>query len=72
MTRWEFKLAPGGLQPWRWQSTDPDTGSILKMSSDPFGTLYECVKDAEMNGYTQSPASLRRLFEQSQHSQSNE
>ena len=57
MTMWEFKLVPGQQPPWRWRSLDPDTGLVLKVSRTVFGTLYECVKDAEMNGYKRSSSS---------------
>jgi hypothetical protein len=48
---WEFKQEPSAKNRWRWQHVDHDTGSVLKISRVCFRTLYECVKDAEINGY---------------------
>lgn len=62
--RWEFKQEPGSSQGWRWQYVDSDTGSVLKISRTLFATLYECLSDAEKNGYeaplTQSVPSSSR------------
>jgi hypothetical protein len=49
--RWEFKQEPGETHRWRWQYVDADTGSVLKMSPVLFRTLFDCVRDAEKNGY---------------------
>ena len=59
MTMFEFKLVPGVQQPWHWRSVDSDTGLVVKVSRAVFSTLYECVQDAEMNGYERASSSRR-------------
>jgi hypothetical protein len=53
--RWEFKEEPGSSDRWRWHCSDPDIGSILKISAVSFKTLYDCVRDAAKHGYVAPP-----------------
>jgi hypothetical protein len=48
---WEFKQEPAAPYRWRWQCVEPDSGSVLKIARTCFPTLYDCIKDAELNGY---------------------
>ncbi|MDB5927973.1 MAG: hypothetical protein JWN13_6909 [Betaproteobacteria bacterium] len=57
---WEFKQEPSELHRWRWQCVEPDTGSVLKISGTFFPTLYDCIKDAELNGYKPMEAPATR------------
>lgn len=50
--RWEFIHMPGRLTVWRWQVVNPQTGSIVKMSTRHFDTVDQCVQDARSHGYT--------------------
>ena len=51
IVRWEFKQDSGSARLWRWQCVDIATGSVLKSSAGKFNSLFECLSDAEKNGY---------------------
>ena len=53
--QWVFLLAttstPAAPE-WRWQIAETDSGSVGRRSALAFGSLYDCIKDAEREGYT--------------------
>jgi len=46
---WEFLGSPRG---WCWRSTDGETSSLIRQSQSEFPTLLDCVKDAQLQGYS--------------------
>ena len=48
--RWEFY---GGTDDyaWHWRLVDVDTGSVVKQSKSGFQRLFDCAKDAGLEGY---------------------
>ncbi|MGZ8267911.1 MAG: hypothetical protein ACXW20_10130 [Burkholderiales bacterium] len=62
--QWEFV---GAVQGWSWRSTDSDTGSEIQ-HSQCFDTLFECLKDAELRGYS-SAAGEKRVYRLASESQ---
>jgi hypothetical protein len=55
---WEFQGSPKG---WCWRSTDADTSSMIVQSQRLFQTLFDCVKDAQLQGY-RSRSGEKRVY----------
>jgi hypothetical protein len=49
---WEFKQGGTGKRGWHWRCIDADTGSVLKICHALFNTLYDCLRDAELHGFS--------------------
>ena len=52
--QWVFLLATTSTPAapkWHWQVVETDSGSVRRRSAFTLGSLYDCIKDAEREGY---------------------
>lgn len=51
--QWIFHLGQShtGTREWRWRVVGTSSGFVGERSRGGFASLYECIKDAEREGY---------------------
>lgn len=54
--QWEFL---GGSDAWYWRVIDRETESVVEHAGSRFDTLFQCIKDAELHGYSSNAAHKR-------------
>ena len=55
-TRWGFRFSSSNT--WRWNATEPS--GAVRVSSEEFNTLADCVADAITQGYVPRPGGIER------------